>query len=104
MHGAPLGIKVSQIFGQLYLADFDRLAMRFFDIGMDQDKLALWTRKYIEARIVTASTPEDYADLCADLPFLLRNSGGTSRTVCRIIPDSLTTSLSGTLTRPCSAL
>ena len=70
MHGAPLGIKVSQIFGQLYLADFDRLAMRFFDIGMDQDKLALWTRKYIEARIVTASTPEDYADLCKGPAFL----------------------------------
>lgn len=70
MHGAPLGIKVSQIFGQLYLADFDRLAMRFFDIGMDQDKLALWTKKYIEARIVTASTPEDYADLCKGPAFL----------------------------------
>lgn len=70
MHGAPLGIKVSQIFGQLYLADFDRLAMRFFDIGMDQDKLALWTRKYIEARIVTASTPDDYADLCKGPAFL----------------------------------
>lgn len=70
MHGAPLGIKVSQIFGQLYLADFDRLAMRFFDIGLDQDKLALWTRKYIEARIVTASTPDDYADLCKGPAFL----------------------------------
>ena len=70
MHGAPLGIKVSQIFGQLYLADFDRLAMRFFDIGMDQDKLALWTRKYIEARIVTASTPDDYSDLCKGPAFL----------------------------------
>lgn len=70
MHGAPLGIKVSQIFGQLYLADFDRLVMRFFDIGRDPDKLALWTRKYIEARIVTASTPEDYADLCKGPAFL----------------------------------
>ena len=29
LQGAPLGIKVSQIFGMLYLADFDRLAMRF---------------------------------------------------------------------------
>lgn len=64
VYGAPLGIKVSQIFGQLYLADFDRLAMRFFDIDRDPDKLAYWTRKYVEARIVTASTMEDYHDLC----------------------------------------
>lgn len=70
LQGAPLGIKVSQIFGQLYLADFDRLAMRFFDIGKDPDKLAFWTRKYVETRIVTASTPEDYEDLCKGPAFL----------------------------------
>lgn len=69
-NGAPLGIKVSQIYGQLYLADFDRLAMRFFDIGKDNDKLALWTRKYIEARIINASTQEDYEDLCRGPAFL----------------------------------
>lgn len=70
MTGAPLGIKVSQIFGQLYLADFDRLAMRFFDIGRDADKLALWTRKYVEARIVTASSPDDFQDLCRGPSYL----------------------------------
>lgn len=68
--GAPLGIKVSQIFGMLYLADFDRKAMRFFDIGDDPETLAFWTRKYIEGRIVTASTPEDYADLSKGPSFL----------------------------------
>lgn len=72
MHGAPLGIKVSQIFGQLYLADFDRLVMRFFDIGRDPDKLSFWTKKYVEARMVTASTPEDYADLCKGPAYLAR--------------------------------
>lgn len=70
LQGAPLGIKVSQIFGQLYLADFDRLAMRFFDIGLDPEKLDFWTRKYVEARIVTASTPEDYKDLCRGPSYL----------------------------------
>lgn len=70
LQGAPLGIKVSQIFGQLYLADFDRLAMRFFDIGKDPEKLSFWTSKYIEARIATASTPEDYADLCRGPAYL----------------------------------
>lgn len=41
--GAPLGIKVAQIFGQIYLADFDRLAMRFFDIPDDPEKMQYWT-------------------------------------------------------------
>ena len=68
--GAPLGIKVSQIFGMLYLADFDRLAMRFFDIGNDTEKLHYWTSKYIEGRIATAKTVEDYRDLCRGPQYL----------------------------------
>lgn len=70
MQGAPLGIKVSQLFGQLYLADFDRLAIRFFDIGKDPEKLALWTGKYIEAKIMTAKSVEDYQELCQGPLFL----------------------------------
>ena len=45
--GAPLGIKVSQIFGQLYLARFDRLAMNFFNIGEEPDKLNYRSRRYV---------------------------------------------------------
>lgn len=70
LQGAPLGIKVSQIFGQLYLADFDRKAMRFFDIADDPEKLAFWTSKYVEGRIVTAKTTEDYEDLCRGPQYL----------------------------------
>lgn len=70
LQGAPLGIKVSQIFGMLYLADFDRLAMRFFDIARDTERLAYWTSKYIEGRIATARTAEDYSDLCRGPAFL----------------------------------
>lgn len=69
IQGAPLGIKVSQIFGQFYLASFDRLALRFFDIADDPDKMELWTRKYIEGRIVTA-TIHDYKDLCRGPQYL----------------------------------
>lgn len=64
LQGAPLGIKIAQFFGQLYLADFDRLAMRFFDIGKDPEKMTLWTREYITIKIATASSPEDYRLLC----------------------------------------
>lgn len=70
--GAPLGIKVAQLFGQLYLARFDRLAMRFFDIGQSSEKLAYWTERYITARITTARTPEDFHDLCRGPAFLTR--------------------------------
>lgn len=69
-HGAPLGIKVSQIFGMLYLADFDRLAMRFFDIDEDPEKMQYWTSKYIEGRIVTAKGRKDYEDLCRGPQYL----------------------------------
>lgn len=72
LQGAPLGIKVSQIFGQLYLADFDRLAMRFFDIYEDKEKLDYWTARYIEHRVVTASSPEDERDLSRGSLYLAR--------------------------------
>lgn len=71
LQGAPLGIKVSQIFGQLYLADFDRLAMRFFDIMEDPAKLDYWTSRYIEHRIVTA-TAEDEKDIARGSLYLGR--------------------------------
>ena len=70
--GAPLGIKVAQIFGQIYLADFDRLAMRFFDIPDDPEKMQYWTRRYIEGKIVTARTPDDYRELCRGPSWLAR--------------------------------
>lgn len=72
VQGAPLGIKVAQLFGQVYLARFDRLAMRFFDIGSDPERLAYWTQRYVTDRICTARTPEDYHDLCLGPSYLSR--------------------------------
>lgn len=62
--GAPLGIKTAQIFGQLYLAKFDRDALSFFDIVKNQDKMTYWTNRYVTDRICTARTKEDYEVLC----------------------------------------
>jgi hypothetical protein len=59
LQGVPLGIKIAQIFGQVYLADFDRMAERFFDIGKDPEKLSYWTSIYITDKIATAITPDD---------------------------------------------
>lgn len=72
LQGAPLGIKVAQLFGQIYLARFDRLVMRFFDIGKDPEKLAYWTQRYITDRICTARTEADCRDLCRGPGYLAR--------------------------------
>lgn len=71
VQGVPLGIKVAQLFGQVYLARFDRLAMRFFDIGEDPEKLAYWTQRYVTDRICTASQ-SDYKELCQGPGYLSR--------------------------------
>ncbi len=57
--GAPLGIKLSQIFGMIYLADFDRLAMRCFDIIKDPEKMSYFTSRYITDYIATAKSPDE---------------------------------------------
>lgn len=59
LQGAPLGIKIAQLFGMLDLADFDRKAERFFDIADDSERMAYWTSRYISEKILTARTPEE---------------------------------------------
>ena len=68
--GAPLGIKMAQLFGMLYLADFDRLLERFFDIPDDPEKMAYWTSRYITEWILTAKTPEEERILSRGISFL----------------------------------
>ena len=57
--GAPLGIKLAQLFGMLFLADFDRLMERFFDIAKDPEKMNYWTQRYITEWILTAKSPDE---------------------------------------------
>lgn len=59
LQGIPLGIKIAQLLGMLYLADFDREAVRLFRIADDPEKMAYWRSRYITAKILTSSTPED---------------------------------------------
>lgn len=75
LQGAPLGIKVAQLFGQIYLARFDRLAMRFFDIAHDKDKMDYWTQRYVTDRICTAKR-DDYKDLCRGPEYLANKFRG----------------------------
>lgn len=69
-NGAPLGIKISQILGQIYLADFDRKALRFFDIAKDPEKLAYWTNRYVCDKMMSAKSPDDMAELAKGVEYL----------------------------------
>ena len=71
-HGAPLGIKLAQLFGMLYLADFDRLVERGFDILEDNDKLAYWTSHYIAEWCVSARSPDEMQLLCRGPSYMAR--------------------------------
>lgn len=71
-HGAPLGIKMAQLFGMLYLADFDRLVERCFDILDNPEKMKYWTSHYIAEWCVTARSPDEMAMLARGSQFMAR--------------------------------
>ena len=54
LQGIPLGIKIAQLFGMMYLSDFDRLCLKCFNIRDDPDKLAYWTQRFITVSVTTA--------------------------------------------------
>ena len=68
--GVPLGIKVAQIFGQLYLAEFDRKVVGFFNVYKDKEKLKYWCSRYVEHKIITARTKDDFKELCKGVEYL----------------------------------
>ena len=77
--GAPLGIKMSQFFGMIYLADFDRLAETFFNIAEDRDKMAYWTQRYVSEKILTAETADDEKELRRGVVWLSGRSENFAR-------------------------
>lgn len=54
LQGIPLGIKLAQHFGMIFLAKFDRDCMKCFHIRDDPDALAYWTERFITISILTA--------------------------------------------------
>lgn len=52
--GLPLGVKISQILANYFLAAFDRLAIRVFDILANPDKYAYWCGRYVSHCIYIA--------------------------------------------------
>lgn len=56
--GIVLGVKLAQLLGQLFLARFDYLAIRCFDILQDADRFRYWQARYVSDMLVTCRTPE----------------------------------------------
>ena len=67
--GLPLGVKISQILANYFLASFDRLAIRVFDIPADPDKFAYWCGRYVSHHIHIAGRDNE-AELCKGASFL----------------------------------
>jgi hypothetical protein len=68
--GIPLGVKIAQLFGIAYLADFDRLAMRCFDIQKDIEKYNYWKRWYVTEKIATCRSAADAAVINRGVAYL----------------------------------
>lgn len=57
--GLPLGVKISQMLANIFLAPFDWLAIECFKILQDQDKFNYWQDRYVTDKILTCRTQAD---------------------------------------------
>lgn len=57
-NGVVLGVKLTQLLGQLFLVRFDYLAMRCFDILRDPDKHHYWQARYVTDMLLTCRTEQ----------------------------------------------
>lgn len=68
--GIVLGVKLAQLLGQLFLARFDYLALRCFDILDDKDKFHYWQARYVSDMLVTCRTQQQAQLLCVGVKSL----------------------------------
>ncbi len=61
--GLVLGVKLSQTLSGIYLAPFDRLAIRCFDIVADNDKYCYWLNRYVTDKLMTCRTQQQADEL-----------------------------------------
>ena len=57
-NGIVLGVKLTQLLGQLFLARFDYLAMRSFDILQDPEKHGYWQARYVTDMLLTCRSEQ----------------------------------------------
>ena len=68
--GMPLGVKISQILANFFLAPFDRLAIAIFKISKDPDKLAYWRNRYVTDCFMTCRTKSQADELSKGVAYL----------------------------------
>ena len=68
--GLPLGVKISQMLANLYLAPFDWMAIECFRILENEDKFNYWQNRYVTERFLTCRTEEDATDLNKGVEYL----------------------------------
>ena len=68
--GIVLGLKLAQLFGQLFLARFDYLAVRCFDILDDVEKFRYWQSRYVTDSLVTCRTANEARELAKGVVYL----------------------------------
>ena len=70
--GIVLGLKLAQLLGQLFLARFDYLAVRCFDIMDDVEKFRYWQSRYVTDSFVTCRTANEARELAKGVEYLNR--------------------------------
>lgn len=68
--GLPLGVKISQILANFFLAPFDRLAIALFNISRDPDKLAYWRGRYVTDCFMTCRSRSQAEELSKGVAYL----------------------------------
>lgn len=68
--GLVMGVKLSQLLSGLYLAPFDRLALKCFGIGNDVEKFRYWQNRYVTDSLMTCRTDSQAAELSRGVQYL----------------------------------
>lgn len=68
--GLVMGVKLSQLLSSLFLAPFDRIALRCFGIGDDVEKFHYWQSRYVTDSFMTCRTQEQAKELAKGVEYL----------------------------------
>ena len=77
--GLVMGVKLSQLLSGLYLAPFDRMALRCFGICDDVEKFHYWQSRYVTDSFMTCRTPKQAKELANGVEYF---NGKFERYVC----------------------
>jgi retron-type reverse transcriptase len=83
--GLPLGVKISQILANFFLARFDHDAVRMFGIADDPEKMAYWRSRYVSDCLLTCRTEAQAAELAKGVEYLKAKFDGYARQPLRYL-------------------